>query len=134
MISDTCEKHGLKVCSQCITIDDAARRMAAHVNQDLVTFDWDVLVRSCIAFRLDDGTSDGVLYPNRRTALVHQLRPVAVFYFRNCGGGVEPHDCAVFLGLHRLAHENNRVAWQDPDSPDLIVSTAGYDHMRGRRN
>lgn len=130
MTNDVCQNHGLRVCSRCIVVDDAARRMSGLVNAYITFTPFDELIRSCMAFRLDDGTTDGTLYPNRKVALAHQRRPCAVFYFRNCGGGVKPHDCAVFLALNRLAYENDRIAWTDPDSPDLIVSTAGYDHMR----
>ena len=84
-----------------------------------------------MAFRLDDGTSDNTLYPDRRTALKYQLRPACVFYFRNSPGGVDAKDCQIFLNIHREAFENDRVAWTDPDSPDLIISDYGAQKMRG---
>lgn len=124
--------HGLVACSQCIVVDDAARRMCAEVNLVIHSAPWDQLVRSWQAFRLDDGTSDHVLYPARSTALTYQLRPCGVFCYRNALGGVDVRDAALWLAMQRLAYENDRIAWTDPASPDLIVSTRGYDHMRRR--
>jgi hypothetical protein len=119
-------------CSRCIVVDDAARRMCAEVNLAISAIPWDVLTRSCQAFRLDDGTTDHTLYPSRSVALQHQLRPCGVFYYRNALGGVDVRDVAIWLAMQRAAYESDRIAWVDPESPDIIVSTRGYDHMRGR--
>jgi hypothetical protein len=108
--------------------------MSEVINLVTVVHDWDTLMHSCLAFRLDDGTTDNVLYPNRATALQHQLRPCCVFYFRNSPGGVSARDCQIFLNMHREAYENDRIAWTEPASPDLIVSDYGARHMRQRWN
>lgn len=107
--------------------------MTNQINGIIVFTAWDVLVHGCMAFRLDDGTSDGVLYPDRKTALRYQLRPACVFYFRNAMGGVNPRDIQLFLDINRLAYQNDRVAWVDPASPDIIMSGQGYDVMRNKR-
>lgn len=126
-----CE-HGYSVCSRCVVVEPAAQRMAGVINLFILCQSWDVLIRGCLAFRLDDGTTDNTLYPNRRTALSYQIRPCLVFHFRNCPGGVSARDCQIFLNIHREAFENDRIAWVDPDSPDLIISDYGAQKMRGK--
>lgn len=133
MSEQPCTEHGFIACSRCVVITDAARRMSDEINGRIAFINWDVLVRTCMAFRLDDGTTDAVLYPDRKTALTYNHRACAVFYFRNCLGGTNPKDCQIFLNLNRAAYENDRVRWVDPESPDLILSNRGYDFMSGRR-
>jgi hypothetical protein len=131
-MGDLC-RHSLKLCSRCVEITDAAKRMADMINA-MVTFSpWDVLVHHCMAFRLDDGTTDGTMYPNRKVALRHQLRPCCVFYFRNCPGGTNVLDCQIFLNVNRLAYESDQIAWIDPESPDFIISTQSAERMKGIR-
>lgn len=96
----------------------------------LTSLDWNVLATHCMAFRLDDGTTDRTLYPDRATALKFQHRPACVFWFRNAMGGVTARDMAIWLAVQRLAYENDRIAWTDPASPDIIISTHGGDVMR----
>jgi len=83
-----------------------------------------------MAFRLDDGSTDGTLYPSRKVALRYQLRPCCVFYFRNSPGGVSELDCQIFLNVNRVAYESDRIAWVDPDSPDILISDKSAQHMR----
>lgn len=127
----TCE-HGLIVCRHCTEVSDAAKRITAEIMMAVTFLPWDVLAHHCMAFRLDDGTTDRALYPTRKIALSHQLRPCAIFYFRNAMGGVTAQDISLWLALQRLAYENDRIAWVDPESPDIIVSTMGADVMRAR--
>jgi hypothetical protein len=130
-MGDRC-RHGLELCSRCTQVTDAARRMAEGIGVRIVFTPWDLLVRSCMAFRLDDGSTDGVLYPDRKTALSYQLRPCCVFYFRNSPGGVDAFDCQIFLNINRLAYENDRITWVDPESPDFIISDRSAQIMRGK--
>jgi hypothetical protein len=129
-----CKKHGLMACSYCVVITGAAVRMASIVNSMITFRQWDELVHGCMAFYLDDGDSDMTLYPDRKTALQYQLRPTCVFYFRSCPGGVSPRDCQIFLNINREAYKNDRIAWTDPQSPDLIISDYGAQNMRRRWN
>jgi hypothetical protein len=124
-------RHNNQVCSQCTIVTVAAERMASEINIHILFGSWDELVNSCMAFRLDDGTSDGTLYPDRSTALKFQLRPCCVFYFRHSPGGVNPFDCQIFLNINRVAYESDRVAWVDPESPDIIISDKSYRHIKG---
>ena len=125
-----CAIHGMVACSRCVVIESAAERIAGTVNFMILTREWGELVSSCMAFRLDDGTTDGTFYPTRRVALRYQLRPSLIFYFRNSPGGVSSRDCQIFLNMHREAFANDRIAWTDPDSPDLIISDPSAQHMR----
>src|SRR5215469_3440375 len=125
-------KHRLMICARCIVIDDAAKRINDQVNAVICFAPWDFLVRHCMAFSLADGTTDGVFYPNRNTALIHQGVPTCVFYFRNCPGGTNARDMALFLEINRLAYENDNIAWTDPESPDILMEIQKYDRMRGR--
>jgi len=126
-------RHNLVICSRCVQVSDAARRMAGTINLITLFTPYDHLMNSCMAFRLDDGSSDAVLYPSRRVALQYQLRPCCVFYFRHTPGGVNSADCQIFLDVNRVAFENNRVAWTDPESPDIIISDRSAQIMRGKR-
>jgi hypothetical protein len=128
-------KHGNVVCSMCVEITDAARRMADQVNAQ-ITFrnSWDL--RNCyMAFRLEDGSTDGVLYDSKQDAMRFTDEQYhAYFCFRQGIGGISPLDCQVFLDVHRWAYENG-MRLNDPDlrhSPEIIVSNRGYDIMTGR--
>lgn len=132
MDSNLC-KHKLKSCRQCVVVTDAAKRMSETANIYILCNPWGVLVHTCMAFRLDDGSSDGTLYPDRSIALRYQLRPCCVLYFRNCMGGTNPTDCQIFLNVQRLAFESDRIAWIDPESPDIIISTRSAEIMKGVR-
>lgn len=134
MSNDELCRHKLRLCTKCRVVGDAARRMSDTVNMRIAFTQWDLLANACMAFRLDDGTTDDVLYPTRKVALQYQLRPCCVFYFRNAMGGVNPFDMQTFLDMQREAYSNDRIAWVDPDSPDIIISHQTYDHLTGRVN
>jgi len=127
-------KHKLRICSRCAHVSDAAKRMSDTVNALVVFTPWDLLVRSCMAFRLDDGTTDGVLYPDRNTALRFQLRPCCVLYFRRCATGASPLDMHLFMEMARQAYEADNIAWTDPQSPDLIISQTSSEILKGVRS
>ena len=133
-VNGACKPHGFVACSRCVVVTGAAVRMAAIINMQINFRQWDELVHGCMVFYLDDGDSDMTLYPDRATALKYQLRPALVYYFRSSPGGVSNRDCQIFLNMHREAYKNDRVAWTDPDSPDLIVSDYGAQNMRRRWN
>jgi hypothetical protein len=130
-------KHNLKICSQCVIITDAARRMADIINERVAfTNSWEA--RNCwLAFRLDDGSSDKVLYDSKIDAIRHcsDEKYFAFWCFRNAPGGINARDAQIYLDLHRHAYDNGGHL-ADPDAkaggPDIMVSTASYDHIRGR--
>lgn len=130
--SATC-RHGNVVCYMCgPVVTDAARRMAGEINVRVVCTPWDQLIRSWMAFRLSDGSSDGTLYDTRADAVRHQLHETLCAYFcmRQAQNGVRPKDCQLFLDVHRQIYDaGGRMA----DAPqDILISTRGYDIMMGR--
>jgi len=130
--SATC-RHGYVVCSQCIEVTDAARRMADYINVKVVSQPWDAICNGWLAIRLADGSCDGVLYDTRQDAIRHQLHEQLCAYFcmRNALGGANPRDCQIYLNIHRHAYDNGgRLA--EPEAPSFIMSVRGHDIMTGR--
>jgi len=94
---------------------------------------WDIR-NKWMAFALEDGRSDGVLYDTKLDAIRHVSNEnyFCFFCFRGALGGSNPKDCQLFLDINRHAYNHgNRLA--DPEhktgGPDLIISTSGYDTM-----
>ena len=131
---DKC-RHNLAVCSRCVIVTDAAKRMSDLINLKVVCHTWEELVNGYMAFRLDDGGSDNVLYESKEQAVRHtdETRH-AYFCFRQGMGGANPKDCQIFLDVNRAAHEAG-VPLSNPETrrqPSLILSTWGYDVLSGR--
>ena len=127
-------RHNLVICSQCVRITDAAKRMSDMINGCITFYGaWEIR-NKWMAFALQDGRSDGVLYDTKQAAVKHVSNEnyYAFFCFRGALGGSNPKDCQLFLDINRHAYEHgNRLA--DPDDRtgggDLIVSTHAYDVM-----
>jgi hypothetical protein len=130
----TC-RHGLRLCDQCIIVDDAAKRMSEVINA-LVTFSSDLyeLGHKWIAIRLADGGYDGTLYDTRDDAIRHQLdeRFCAYVCMANMITGSKPLDCAIFLEYHRQAYDAG-MRLHEPGAPQLILPISAYDRITGRR-
>lgn len=128
-------KHGYAVCSVCAVITDDAKRMCDRINLLVISHPWDTICNSCVAFKLEDGNSDGVLYDTWADARDHQLDPrrVAIFFMRNAMGGANYRDCQIFLDLHRHVYEQGGD-FTEPAASSMILSTRGHDIMRGRVN
>jgi hypothetical protein len=109
--------------------------MADRVNLMLIAQPWEILNTSWMAFKLEDGDSDGVLYDTRQDAIKHQLdeKLCAYFFMRTALGGVPVRDCQLFLDIHRHTYDNGRYM-AEPSSPQLIMSTWGHDKLTGRVN
>lgn len=126
-------RHNLVICSRCVQVTDAARRMSDTIN-GVITFSraWEIC-NSWMAFRLADGTSDGVIYDTRQAAISHQSdeRLCAYFCFRSAMGGTKPLDCQIFLNMHRHAYDNGG-GLSEPQAPQLIMPSNYYDFIRGR--
>lgn len=129
-------KHGYAVCSQCVRITDAARRMSDQINGQIVFNNvWDLRTK-WMRFALQDGWTDGVLYDTKRDAVRHCINEkyFCFFCFRNAMGGVEPFGCQIFLDVARHQYDiGNPLA--DPDDVrggrDSIISVPGYDLWKG---
>jgi hypothetical protein len=122
-------RHGNAVCSQCVTITDAGKRMSDLINLKVVCQPWDTLVNGWMAFRLADGGSDNVVYDTREDAINHQPdeRYAAYFCMRNALGGANPRDCQLFLDMHRHVYEAGGH-FTEP----MIMTTRGHDILTGR--
>lgn len=126
-------KHGFVVCSRCVVITDAAKRMSDLINLKMVCFPWDTICHTFMAFALEDGSSDNVLYDTWEDCRRHQKhRATAIFFMRNALGGANARDCQIYLNVHRHAYENNRDFAEPAQS--IIVSTRSHDIMSGRVN
>lgn len=131
-MAETRCKHGLRICSKCVIVSDAAKRMSDIIN-GVITFSKDMAIKNCVmAIRLSDGGSDGVVYDNKEDAIRHQLHEhqCAYFYFRNAMGGTTPRDCQLFLNMYREAYDNG-MRLSEPQAPVMIVPTAYYDKLMG---
>ena len=112
--------------------------MADHIN-GVIAFQghaWD-LRNSWMAFRLEDGYSNGDVYDSKRAAVRHvpNEKHFAFFSFRNAPGGVTAFDCQLFLDVHRNAYEYGN-SLHDPDDirggRNLIPTVRGYEKLRPR--
>ena len=123
------------VCSKCVQITDAAKRMSGIVNVRILCTPFDQLSRSWMAFKLEDGSSDGTLYDTKEDAIRFQLHETMCAYLcmRQAMGGINPRDCQIFLNMHRYIYENNRVGFSRT-TQDMIMSQWGYDVLLGRRD
>lgn len=128
-------RHGLQICSTCVVVTDAAKRMADTINLKVISFPWDVLCNGYMAFALADGTSDNVVYDNHRNAArFNDAKRYAFFCFRSGMGGATPHDCQIFLDLNRHAAEAG-IPMAEPElaqQPAIIMSTYGHDVITGK--
>lgn len=139
-MTDKC-RHGRLLCSECIVVDDSAKR-ALDVIRGMVTFtSWDTRVRDTpyVALRLSDGGSDGVMYQTKRDAVRHQLHETlcAYFSFRNAPNGFSSvRDAAVFLAWNRAAYDAG-MRMPDPDDAaggqDLAMPTGNEQLFRQLR-
>lgn len=131
---DGCCPHGLKICPQCIVVDDAARRMSYIVNSLIANNNpWEIR-NTWIAIKLEDGNIDGNLYATREEAIRYQRdeRFCAYQWMGNMLSGAKPLDCAIFLEFHRQAYKSG-MRLHEPEAPQLIMPTAGYDRITGRQ-
>jgi hypothetical protein len=129
-MTEVCKEHGRRVCSQCIFVDDAAKRAYDIVRSYTAFVEYSERIGKWVALRLSDGGSDGTLYDSKRDAIRHQAHEQMCAYFSYRGapeGFANVKDAAVWLEFHRHAYDNGfRLA--DPDDPgggpELIMPTA----------
>ena len=121
--------HGRRICSECIAVDDAAKR-AYDIVRGLATFTpYGTRVQQSpwLAIRLADGGSDQTLYDSKADAIRHQLHESLCGYFsyRSAPNGfASAKDAAIWLAFHRAAYDAG-MRLVDPDDayggPDLVV-------------
>jgi hypothetical protein len=128
-------RHNLEICSRCVVITDAAKRMADAINL-MVTFKtWEEVCNGYMAFRLSDGSTNMVLYDSHTDAARHtDEKQHGYFCLRNGMGGANAKDCQILLNVWRAAADAG-IPMAEPNvrrQPNLIISTWGYDVMSGR--
>lgn len=114
---------------------DAGKRASDIINLHLAFTPFEQLQSKWMAFRLQDGSSDGVLYDSKRDAVRHQLDEFLCFYvpFRHLAAGSKPHEMEVFIKFNRDAYDHG-FRLPDPDEesggPDLIMTTMWSDYYQ----
>lgn len=134
--ANTC-RHGQQVCSICVTITDAARRMSDTINLKITCQPWDVLANGYMAFRLDDGSSNGTIYDSKADAVrFTDEKRHAYFCFRTAMAGANARDCQLFLDMNRAAADAGiplaEPATRRAGSTSLILPVTAHDVLTRR--
>ena len=101
-------------------ITDAAKRISDSINIARITHVWEELARGWMAFALQDGTTDHVIYPSKADAIAHQSNEFRFAYVHlgGCMMGMPPKDAQLWLDLHRHMYDNGfRLADPEPTVP-----------------
>lgn len=114
---------------------DAGKRASEMVNLYVTNMDWDDIKDKFVAIRLEDGSSDGIIYDSKIDAIKHQNfeQQCAYVGFRNLMGGSTPRDMAIFIAMNREAYDHGmRLA--DPEAPgggpNLAPTAAATDYTK----
>lgn len=110
--------------------------MADTINLTLISQPWDMLARTWMVFRLDNGESDNVKYESKADAVAHQLEEKWFCYFcmRRALGGVTARDCQLFINMHRYVYDSGGAAsFIEPDV-DMIISSRSNDILQKGMN
>lgn len=92
---------------------DSAKRASDAVNLHLAALGF-AAFKKWVALRLQDGSSDGVLYDTRREAVVHQLDEQLCAYVRLPPTRMTPCSAEAFLKFTRDAYRSG-FRLTDPD-------------------
>ena len=98
---------------------DAAKRVSDGVNLHMLASDagwaWDNVKGRFMAFRLENGATDGVLYDSKRDAVRHQSDEMLCMYIKLHGGAMTVCEAEIMLKIHRQAYSNG-FRLTDPDA------------------
>jgi hypothetical protein len=114
---------------------EAGKRVSDTLNQKLHDYGWWEIKRKFMAFRLQDGTTDGVLYDTKRDAVRGQSNEFHCAYIRFVGlaQGAQPRECAVFLKYNRDLYDKG-FRMPDPDDVaggrDIIMTAQLRDNYK----
>jgi hypothetical protein len=102
---------------------DSAKRLSDIVNNICISQPIDVVIRSWIAISLADGSTDGVLYETRLSAVQHQYHETQCAYLslKESPHGMPIQEAYVFLKFHRDAYKAG-LRLTDPEKDN-----GGYD-------
>jgi hypothetical protein len=99
---------------------DAAKRVHDAVNLHVLANDagwaWENCVGKWMAFKLEDGSTDNVLYGTKRDAVRHQSDEFMCMYLRLSGGGMNICEAEIMLRMHRKAYSTGFRWYPDRDS------------------
>lgn len=116
---------------------DAGRRASDTLNTTIAHHGWWTIRDKWMAFTLADGSSDGVLYDNKRDAVRHQADEMKCAYvcFRSLGQGARWKDMAIFLKFNRDLYAKG-YRMPDPDAvnggPQPLMTTRWNDFYSGK--
>ena len=130
---NTC-RHGQQICSICVVVTDAARRMCDRINLQLTCQPWEALKAGYMAFALADGSCNGDFYDSYQDAIrFNDPKRYAIFAFRNAMGGANARDCQLFLEMGRAATKAG-IDWSEPalTRSQLIIPTRAHDILTRR--
>ena len=108
--------------------------MSGIVNVTVLCHAWEELKGGWLAIKLEDGSSDGILYDTREDAVRHQLHQTLCAYLcmGQCKSGMNPTDAQLFLNVHRQIYDSGGRF--DDMTQQVMFSQRGYDIMIGRRD
>lgn len=114
---------------------DAGKRAADAINEAIRREGWWELRHRWIAIRIQDGTSDGVIYDTKQDAVRHQKDEFTCAYlcFKGLSGGARDTECAIMIKFHRDMY---KAGFRMPDrdsrfgGPDAVMSTQRHDWYR----
>jgi hypothetical protein len=115
----------------------AGQRMSDVINETLAHSGWWTIKDKFMAFKLSDGSTDKILYDNKRDAVCHQRDEKLYAYvcFRQLGNGAKPKDCAIIIKFHRDVYKAG-YRLPDPDDvrggPSPVMTTRWNDFYNGR--
>lgn len=111
-------------------LTNAGKRLAGIANGYIAYIGPWELRSLWLAVRLEDGSTDGNLYPSMKEAVKHS-DPQRCFYFAFRGniGGLDPREAAIVIDFHRSARLAG-IPQSDPDAAkqrEPFLSTYGHD-------
>ena len=106
MSKSLCE-HGLSICSRCVVVTDAAKRISDAIRLAVTFHVWEEIRDGWMAFSLADGTTDHTVYPSKQDAINHMIDEFRYCYvhLRACPTGMPEKDAQLWLELHREAYD-----------------------------
>lgn len=121
MSRQTC-KHGNTICSRCIVVTDAGKRISEGIRLAITFHVWEEIKNGWMAFALSDGQTDHTVYPSRQDAIRHQSDETRFLYIalRSCPSGMPEKDAEIFLEVNRHAYDAS-MRLSEPEAPQLIM-------------
>jgi len=128
-----------KICPLCgniicrhMEVNDAGQRMSDTVQNVRHAADWDDIKNGWMAFRLEDGYSDGTIYDNKNDAVWYMRNKASKYFYltlRNCMHGLSPKEATLILAMTRVQSERGRYNPVPDDLRDPINPITTEDVM-----